>query len=81
MESDDRLGMDADDVQTPAIALKQLCKQAEEDSPDLLILQRGEDSVVTAWSGTVQASQLTGAGVYTQHRGEGIKPRVRVSIS
>lgn len=48
MESDDGLRMDADDVQTPAIALKQLCKQAEEDSPDLLILGRGKDSVVTA---------------------------------
>lgn len=82
MESDDRLGMDADNVQTPTIALKQLCEQAEEDSTDLLILQRGKDSVVTAClvKQRVQTSQFTGAGVYTQHRGGGIKPCVRVSI-
>lgn len=82
MESDDWLRMDADNVQTPTIALKQLREQAEEDSTDLLILQRGKDSMVTAClvKQRVQASQLTGAGVYTQHQDGGIKPRVRVSI-
>lgn len=42
MEADDGLRMDADDVQTPTIALQQLCKQAEEDSPDLLVLLQGD---------------------------------------
>jgi len=60
MESDDRLGMDADDVQTPAIALKQLCKQAEEDGTDLLILRRGKGCGHGVVRHRVRTSQLTG---------------------
>lgn len=49
--------MDADDVQTPAVALKQLRKQAEEDGADLLILQRGKDGVVSICRAGQEAQQ------------------------
>lgn len=51
VEADDGLRMDADDVQTPTVALQQLCKQAEENSPDLLVLCKGMDSAVRRTKG------------------------------
>lgn len=45
VEADDGLGVDADDVQAPAVALQQLSKQAQEHGPDLLVLQQGKHSL------------------------------------
>lgn len=43
MEANDGLRVDSDDVQAPTVALQQLCKQAQENSPDLLVLQPGRE--------------------------------------
>lgn len=41
MEANDGLGVDADDMQTPAVALEQLSEQPQEHCADLLVLWCG----------------------------------------
>lgn len=42
VEADDRLRVDADHVQAPAVALQELSKEPQKNSPQLLVLVTGE---------------------------------------